>query len=284
MLFVIIGGASASGKTGLANELLAQLNAQEIHAQKLNMDDYYHEIPDGVDISKYRVETNFDTPDMLDLDLFRSHLIQLNKGNPIKKSCFCFATNKRVEGAEEVVNPSEVLIIEGVFAQYFYQKYMPDDLATFTINVTTESYKDLLARRVERDLEQKRKDKKEDVITQELRFVGPGFLRYIASQTVGSDLYVINKCQSPEKQKTEQRRVVNEIISALKERLKLIKAGATFVKKPKPDVCKMVANSHQKAKYLCDKKGFLGHFNSFFGVETTKESTPDKPINRCTIL
>ena len=41
MIFVFIGGGSASGKTGASQHLLKKLKDAGVSAQKLNMDDYY---------------------------------------------------------------------------------------------------------------------------------------------------------------------------------------------------------------------------------------------------
>jgi uridine kinase len=111
MFFVFIGGASASGKTGVSEHLLKKLTETGIKAQKLNMDDYYKERPDEVSIEEFRAKTNFDLPTMLHLDLFQNHAAALSKGDKIKKPIFSFLTNKR--SGEEDINPSDVIIAEG---------------------------------------------------------------------------------------------------------------------------------------------------------------------------
>lgn len=119
MFFVIIGGASGSGKTGLSHQLLTKLKEIGVDVQILNMDDYYHEIPDGANSEEFRENTNFDTPAMLYLDLLQEHIAELNKGKSIRKPLFDFKSNRRI--GEETIHPSDVIVMEGIFAQYFYK-------------------------------------------------------------------------------------------------------------------------------------------------------------------
>ena len=117
MIFVFIGGASGSGKTSVSERLLVKLRERGITSQLLIMDDYIHEKPSAVDIEDYRLHTNFDRPSIMHFDLLREHIIDLSKGKAITKPKYSFLSCC-YEG-EDVIDGADVLIIEGIFAQYF---------------------------------------------------------------------------------------------------------------------------------------------------------------------
>ncbi len=193
MIIILIAGASASGKTRLAAELLARLN-ESGHGTHLllKMDDYYHERPEGVDSEAFRRDTNFDTPTMLELSLLLEHLVCLDRGESITKPVFDFKTNRRVQ--TETINPPDVLIIEGLFALYFAQR-LPRHLNTITAFVETDSYLELLKRRIKRDIDERGRRDADDVLQQERRFVGPAFFGTIAPSKSQADIVVDNSAQ-----------------------------------------------------------------------------------------
>lgn len=262
MFFVIIGGASGSGKTGLSHRLLTKLQDAGISAQILNMDDYYHEIPEGVDLEYFRKNTNFDTPDMLHLDLLQKHIAELNKGKSITKPLFDFKSNHRV--GEETVHPSDVIIMEGIFAQYFYKKYGLSDLPVVTVNITTENYLAVIERRIKRDIEQRGRVRLEGV-KQEKKYVGPGFLKYTASSSVGADVYVCNEHrEGSEEQQLMLDTKAAEIVAELNRKRIEIESGKAQLKKTRPNVQEMVAKSHLMAGTLFHPHKFEGHFSGVF--------------------
>ncbi|AUH71381.1 uridine kinase family protein [Legionella sainthelensi] len=263
MIFVIIGGASGSGKTGLSHHLLTKLKDNGMGAQILNMDDYYHEIPEGVDLEYFRKNTNFDTPDMLHLDLLQQHIAELNKGKSITKPVFDFKSNSRV--GEETVHPSDVIIMEGIFAQYFYKKFGLSNFPVVTVNITTENYLDVIERRIKRDIEQRGRARLEG-IKQEKKYVGPGFLKYTASSSVGADVYVCNEHRDGnEAQQLMLDINAAEIVAEVNRKLKEIESGILQAKKVKPNVQEMVAKSHLIAGTLFHPHKFEGYFSGVFG-------------------
>lgn len=262
MFFVIIGGASGSGKTGISHHLLTKLKDNGMSAQILNMDDYYHEIPEGVDLEYFRKNTNFDTPEMLHLDLLQEHIAELNKGESITKPLFDFKSNSR--NGEETIHPSDVIIMEGIFAQYFYKKYGLSDLPVVTVNITTENYLDVIERRIKRDVEQRGRVRLEGV-KQEKKYVGPGFLKYTASSSVGADVYVCNEHrEGNEAQQLMLDTKANEIVAELNKKRIEIESGIPQSKKARPNVQEMVAKSHFMAGTLFHPQKFEGHFNGVF--------------------
>ena len=263
MFFIFIGGASASGKTGVSDHLLNKLMGRGVKVQKLNMDDYYHERPDNVDIDYFRANTNFDTPKMLHLELFQSHIDDLSKGKAITKPKFSFLTNKRV--GEEKIEPSDLIIVEGIFAQYFYQRFISPEIPALSVNVSTAEHKDIVERRVVRDMKTRNRTK-DEVIAQEQLYVAPGFFQYTASHATGADLYINNKKHDDvEEQNKELDRVAEEIIAAyLVKNEAMTKGSVTLARVKKPDVREIIAKSHMQAGN-CEARLFTGFFSGAFG-------------------
>lgn len=263
MIFVFIGGQSASGKTGVSLHLLKKLLDLGVNAQTLNMDDYYHERPDNIAPELFRKITNFDTPKMLDLELLTQHVNDLNQGKSITKPLFAFTTNRRQ--GRETISPSEVIIIEGIFAQYFYKKYLSTKLPAVIVNVATDRYLDIVDRRIKRDMAHRGR-RKEDVIKQEHQYVGPGFLKYTASNATGADVYISNGHKDTEsEQNLALDNAADEIIAEIKRKQMEIHTGNVQPRRSTPKAQDLVAKSHQKAKTATYSHKFNSYFNSVFG-------------------
>ncbi|STY27845.1 uridine kinase [Legionella wadsworthii] len=260
MIFIIIGGASASGKTGLSKHLLDKLVQSGVSAQILNMDDYYHERPEHVSINFFRTNTNFDTPDMLHLDLLQEHIGSLYQGMSIKKPIFNFKTNRR--NGEEEIHPSDVIIMEGIFAQYFYKKHWSSDMTAVTVNIGTDSYSDIIERRTKRDISQRGRERNE-CLQQERKYVGPGFLKFTASSSMGADIYINNQHREGlDDQNLVLDAAADEIIAEISKKLK----EKTNTNNPSPNAQELIAKSHLMAGTLFQPNKFEGRFNGVFGT------------------
>lgn len=191
MIVIFIAGASASGKTTLAKKLVDKLESEGVSSNSFTMDDYFKEIPEGVDLEYFRNNTNFDQPSMYDFDLFAEHLRQLSNGEKIIKPIFDFPTNKRL--TYETIKPKELLIIDGLFALNFAKQLEPN-IQRITVYVNGNSYLDLIKRRVMRDVTERNRTVG-DVIKQERRFVGPAFFNVIAKSQSGVDINILNTPQ-----------------------------------------------------------------------------------------
>lgn len=73
MLFIFIAGASASGKTRLAQKLVETLKEQDVNAVAISMDHYYKRKQDR------SANVSFDEPAAFDMALFHNQLRQLDK-------------------------------------------------------------------------------------------------------------------------------------------------------------------------------------------------------------
>lgn len=188
MKIIIVSGASASGKTSLAEKLLFTLQQEGKWAELIVMDSYYKEIPEDREISEYRATTNFDRVTMYDLDLLKNNILTLNDGHSIPKYSFEFSTNKR--GVVGKITPPEFLIIEGLFSMHLSRR-LPETMQKTTVFVETSSYKTIIDRRVARDAETRAR-KPAEVLRCEKKYVGVAYFHNIASGMRGIDVSVVN--------------------------------------------------------------------------------------------
>ncbi len=251
MLLVIINGQSGTGKSEITNRLLTKLKKKGIDAQKLNMDDYYKEIPEGVNITEYRNNTNFDTPNMLHFDVLSEHINQLNQGNPIVKNILSFITN-RYKG-QETINPTSVVVMEGIFGEYFYENHLSPEINAIVVNVTTSDYLDVLGRRIRRDEEQRGRNR-EATLKIERRDVGAGFFQFTGKAV--ANVHIINTYAEDS---TKQENVLN---AACKEIIEEINTNDGKISRFRiPEARHLVAQSH----VLAGNTEFNGYFNGVFG-------------------
>lgn len=110
---VIIGiaGGSASGKTSIAKKLQKQY-ADSKTVTIIRMDDYYRDQSHMT--FQERQKTNYDHPDAFDIDLLIRQIDDLVAGKAIEKPTYDFVNHNR-SSITEVVEPSDVLILEGLF-------------------------------------------------------------------------------------------------------------------------------------------------------------------------
>ena len=110
---VIIGiaGGSASGKTSLAKRLVKTYSTTN-SVLIIRQDDYYK---DQSHMSmEERLKTNYDHPLAFDNDLLAIQLKALACGHSILKPTYDFTLYTRKEEVE-IVEPSDVIVIEGLF-------------------------------------------------------------------------------------------------------------------------------------------------------------------------
>ena len=135
-----IAGFSGSGKTALARALRDRLGAT-----LLPLDAYYRDLAHLAPGERDR--QNFDHPDALDIDLLLQHLGELARGHPIDRPCYDFVTHTRKAGVTEHLEPTPVILVEGVLALHD-----PRLRAQFGLAVYVETPPSVfLSRRIQRD-------------------------------------------------------------------------------------------------------------------------------------
>lgn len=110
---VIIGiaGGSASGKSSLSRKIY-QAFEKTNSITIIKEDDYYKDQRD-IDYEE-RKKVNYDHPLAFDYDLLYQQLNELIEGVTIKKPVYDYANNTRSDMIE-IIKPSDVIIIEGLF-------------------------------------------------------------------------------------------------------------------------------------------------------------------------
>lgn len=141
MYCIGIAGRSGSGKTRVAAELV-HLWPQ---AGVLAIDAYYRDLSELTLAEREAV--NFDAPSALDWELLVADLARLRSGASVRVPRYDFATHTRMPDPA-LLAPSEVLIVEGLFALFDRRVRKMLDLAVF-IDAGEE---ECLRRKIERDV------------------------------------------------------------------------------------------------------------------------------------
>lgn len=112
--FIMVTGASCSGKTTTTKKLRRYFALRGVHAETISLDDFYldHEFtltPDG--------KPDYETINSLDLPLLDSVMCDLAAGRTVRIPRFDFNAKRRSELYEELsLDSGEVVIIEGLHA------------------------------------------------------------------------------------------------------------------------------------------------------------------------
>ena len=179
---ILIGGGSASGKTYVLKKVLEKIPEEKV--AHISLDDYYkdfRELP-----FEERAKINYDHPKSFDWKLINSQLKALKNGETIEKPTYDFVHHCRSE-ATEIVEPKELIIIEGIMALVNKDLRAIGDLKVF-INASRERR---LVRRIERDMRERGRTY-ESIIEQYFTTVLPMFEEIIAPSQYYADLIINN--------------------------------------------------------------------------------------------
>ena len=180
MLFIGICGASGSGKTTLAKELVRDMGASSV---VLNQDAYYFDHPDMT--YEERCHLNYDEPGIFDHDLLYRDAMTLLSGKPITRKAYDYADHRRCD-TEEIVEPADVLIVEGIHA--FYDKRLCNAMfLKLYINVEPDI---CLLRRIKRDIKDRGRAI-DNISAQYLATVKPMYDQYIRNYIHDADVVVM---------------------------------------------------------------------------------------------
>jgi len=141
-----ITGGSGSGKTFFINELASHFRPEEICL--ISQDHYYK--PREVQFTDERGVQNFDLPSSIDKDDFAADILKLKSGQSITKKEYTFNNPKATPRLLEF-RPAPILIVEGLFVQYFQEIVKELDLRIF---IEARDYVKL-TRRIRRDNEER---------------------------------------------------------------------------------------------------------------------------------
>lgn len=137
-----ITGGSGSGKTHFLNKLSSHFSSEQVCL--ISQDHYYK--PIHLQIRDENGIENFDLPEAIDRDLFLADIQKLRAGDVLRKKEYTFNKPKS-EAKEMVLTPAPILIVEGLFVQYF-----EDVNALLDLKIFIEAKTHLkVARRIRRD-------------------------------------------------------------------------------------------------------------------------------------
>ncbi len=108
-IIIGIAGASGSGKTLVANNIMSALGSEKV--VMLQEDSYYKDLSD-IPFDE-RTGKNFDHPDAFDHELLANHLEQLLQGKSISHPIYDYKTHSRKKETR-TVGPHTIVILEGI--------------------------------------------------------------------------------------------------------------------------------------------------------------------------
>ena len=179
-LVIGIAGASGSGKTTVAQEILNRVGAERI--TYLPHDAYYKDLSGLPPAQKAAV--NFDHPNSLETGLLIEHLQLLKENKPVKLPVYDFSTDSRTEKTI-LIKPHRVIMVEGIliFAD-------PDLRSHFDIKIFVDTDPDLcFIRRLQRDIEERGRTPAM-VIKQYLNTVRPMQLEFVEPSKRYADVII----------------------------------------------------------------------------------------------
>jgi uridine kinase len=177
-----ITGGSGSGKTFFINSLASRFNENELCL--ISQDHYYH--PRETQKEDERGVKNFDLPESIDFKQFQLDIQTLKRGEVLKKQEYTF-NNPNANPKTLEFKPAPIIIIEGLFVQYF-----PDIEKELDLKIFIEAKDYLkLSRRIRRDNEERGYDL-DDVLYRYQNHVMPIYESLIGPLKHRADIVIPN--------------------------------------------------------------------------------------------
>ncbi len=181
MLVIGIAGGSGSGKTTVVKSITERLKGKKVVV--IPQDSYYKDSSDLTDEEK-RVH-NFDHPDAIEWNLLCKQLRELKSGKSVQQPVYSFISCTRSKTETKLVEPADVIIIEGILI--FTCKELRDHM-DIKIFVDADD-DDRLMRVMERDISERGKDV-HWVIERYTRTVKPMYLQFIEPSKRYADVII----------------------------------------------------------------------------------------------
>eukprot|EP00252_Welwitschia_mirabilis_P018917 TRINITY_DN4240_c0_g3_i1.p1 TRINITY_DN4240_c0_g3~~TRINITY_DN4240_c0_g3_i1.p1 ORF type:complete len:493 (+),score=107.02 TRINITY_DN4240_c0_g3_i1:308-1786(+) len=180
--FVIgVAGGTASGKTTVCDMIIQQLHDHRVVL--VHQDSFYRGLtPDEL---KHVHEYNFDHPDAFDTEQLLECIDTLKRGESVNIPIYDFKHHRRSADSFRKVNPSDVIILEGILV---FHDPRVRDLMNMKIFVDTDA--DVrLARRIRRDTLERGRDVN-SVLEQYAKFVKPAFDDFVLPSKKYADVII----------------------------------------------------------------------------------------------
>ena len=179
-LIIAIAGGTGSGKSTFAQLLKEKVPIGTVIVSQ----DMYYKDQSSLPLEE-RLLSNMDTPEALDINLLCQDLKLLLEEKPIHRPIYNFSDHTR--SVETVaIPPTPVVIIEGIFA------FATEQLRWLTgLEIYLEVDDDLrLARRIMRDVREKRNGSLEGALNQYLTSARPMHKMFVEPQRVWADIII----------------------------------------------------------------------------------------------
>ena len=179
-ILIGISGASASGKSLLANTIVKELGSEQVAV--ISEDSYYK---DRGDLPfEERAKINYDHPNAFDHELLQQHLIQLQKGQSIHVPIYNHSQHIR-EKESRIIGQHTIVVLEGILL--FVD---PSLRELMDIRIFMETALDIcLIRRLKRDVKERGRSL-DSVLKQYEETVRPMFLQFIEPSKRYADIIV----------------------------------------------------------------------------------------------
>ncbi|WP_049901369.1 uridine kinase [Natrinema sp. J7-1] len=174
-----IAGGTGAGKTTVARTVSETVGEA---VTRIPLDNYYKDLSHLA--FEDREQVNYDHPSAFEWDLLREQLEALLAGESIEMPQYDFEVHNRTDN-RVTVDPSEILVLEGILALYDEEIR---DLLDLRVYVMTDADVRIL-RRIERDVIERGRDLK-GVIDQYLETVKPMHERFVAPTKKQADVII----------------------------------------------------------------------------------------------
>ena len=183
-LIIAIAGASASGKSLIANTIFNELKSDlgEAKIAIISEDSYYK---DQSDIPmEERIKTNYDHPNSLDHELLITHLKALIDGQSVEIPQYCYTTHNRLPDTTHI-KPKKVIILEGILLLS-----TPELREQLHASIFMDTPLDIcLLRRLARDVAERGRTM-ESVMQQYQKTVRPMYVQFIEPSKQHADIII----------------------------------------------------------------------------------------------
>lgn len=169
VIIIGVSGASASGKSLLANTIVNELGSDQVVV--ISEDAYYKDhsnIP-----FEQREKINYDHPDSIDHDLLYDHLCQLQQGHTISSPIYNHSLHVREKDTRQI-GQHVIIVLEGILL--FSDKKLREIM---DIRIFVDTALDIcLIRRLKRDIKERGRSI-ESVLKQYEDTVRPMYMQFI---------------------------------------------------------------------------------------------------------
>lgn len=179
-IIIGISGASASGKSVLANTIVNELGSDQVVV--ISEDAYYKDLK-HLSFDE-RAKTNFDHPDAFDHALLLQHLKDLQQGKSVQVPCYDFSQHRRTQETREI-GQHRIIVLEGILL--FVEEALRNIM---DIRIFMDTALDIcLIRRLSRDILERERSL-ESVLNQYKETVRPMYLQFIDPSKRYADIIV----------------------------------------------------------------------------------------------